>query len=53
MAIEAEQSEARPESSVYLRVLRNRTVLLLWSGQSVSIVGGTFFNLAVMWVIYT
>jgi MFS transporter, DHA3 family, macrolide efflux protein len=34
-------------------VLRNRTVLLLWSGQSVSIVGDNFFNLAVMWVIYT
>ena len=53
MAIEAEQSAARSEGSVYLRVLRNRALLLLWSGQSVSIVGDTFFNLAVMWVIYT
>src|SRR5438067_13515395 len=39
--------------SVYLRVLRNRTLLLLWSGQSVSMIGDTFFNLAIMWVIYT
>jgi MFS transporter, DHA3 family, macrolide efflux protein len=53
MAIEAEQSESCPEGSVYLRVLRNRTLLLLWGSQSVSIVGDNFFNLAVMWVIYT
>jgi MFS transporter, DHA3 family, macrolide efflux protein len=53
MALEAEQSQSRPGGSIYLRVLRNRTLLLLWSGQSVSIVGDNFFNLAVMWVIYT
>jgi MFS transporter, DHA3 family, macrolide efflux protein len=53
MVVEARHSESRPEGSVYLRVLCNRTLLLLWSGQSVSIVGDNFFNLAVMWVIYT
>ena len=42
MAIEAEQSEARSESSHYRRVLRNRTLLSLWSGQSVSMIGDTF-----------
>src|SRR5437868_13907930 len=46
-------STSSPEGSLYLRVLRNRTVLLLWSGQGVSLVGDSFFNLAVMWVIYT
>lgn len=38
--------------SVYLRVLHNRALMLLWGGQSVSIVGDAFFNLAVMWVVY-
>ena len=42
MAIEAEQSESRPEGSLFLRVLRNRTVLLLWSGQSISMIGDNF-----------
>jgi MFS family permease len=53
MAVEARQSESRPEGTGYLHVLRNRTVLLLWSGQSISIIGDNFFNLAVMWLIYT
>jgi len=39
--------------SLYLRVLRNRTVLVLWSGQSISTLGDTFFNLAIMWIVYT
>jgi MFS transporter, DHA3 family, macrolide efflux protein len=34
-------------------VLRNRTLILLWSGGTISSIGDTFFNLAVMWVIYT
>lgn len=34
------------------RLLRNRTLLLLWSGQTISLVGDVFFNIAVMWVIY-
>ena len=29
MAVEAKQSESCPEGSIYLRVLRNRTLLLL------------------------
>lgn len=39
--------------SLYLRVLRNRTVLVLGSGQSISTMGDTFFNLAIMWIVYT
>jgi len=47
------QSASRPRSSVYVRVLHNRALLLLWSGQSVSLIGDAFFNLTLMWVVYT
>lgn len=36
----------------YRRILQNRALLALWSGRTVSILGDTFFNLAVMWVVY-
>ncbi len=42
-----------PNGSLYLRVLRNRALMLLWSGQSVSVIGDRFFNLAVGWAVYT
>jgi len=35
------------------RLLRNQAFLLLWSSQAVSAIGDAFFNLAVMWVVYT
>lgn len=31
----------------------NRPLLLIWSGQTISGFGDAFFNLAVMWVVYT
>lgn len=48
------QLEAEPQSkgSVYLRVLRNRAFVCLWSGSTVSTVGDTCFNLAVVWIIF-
>src|SRR5262245_12775582 len=44
---------ARQQSSAYVRLFRNHTFLLLWSGQTISSLGDPFFNLAVMWVVYT
>ena len=35
------------------RLFRNRAFLLLWSGQTTSVFGDAFFNLAVMWVIWS
>src|SRR5579885_1202079 len=40
------------QNSIYVRLLRNRSFTLVWSGQTISTLGDTFFNLAVMWVIY-
>lgn len=38
--------------AIYIGLLKNRTLLLLWSGQTVSIIGDVFFNITVMWVVY-
>ena len=35
------------------RLFRNPSFVLLWSGQTVSIFGDAFFNLAVMWVVWS
>ena len=35
------------------RLFRNRSFALLWSGQTVSVFGDAFFNLAVMWVVWS
>ena len=35
------------------RLFRNRSFVLLWSGQTVSVFGDAFFNLAVMWVVWS
>ena len=35
------------------RLLRNRSFVLLWSGQSMSFLGDAFFNLAVLWVVWS
>lgn len=42
-----------PIQGDHRRLLRNRALLLLWSGQTVSTFGDAFFNLAVMWVVWT
>ena len=39
-------------SDGHRRLLRNRSFVLLWSGQTVSVFGDAFFNLAVMWVVW-
>ncbi len=45
--------ESPRDSSTYHRLFRNRALMALWAGESVSICGDAFFNLAVMWVVYT
>jgi DHA3 family macrolide efflux protein-like MFS transporter len=49
----ARKAEPAPRDPAYRRLLHNRTLVLLWSGQTISIVGDTFFNLAALWVVYT
>ena len=39
-------------SAGHRRLFRNRSFVLLWSGQTVSVFGDAFFNLAVMWVVW-
>lgn len=41
-----------PRTSAYGRLLRNRTFLLIWGGQTVSGLGNTLFDIAVMWLVY-
>ena len=40
-------------SEPHRRLFRNRSFVLLWSGQSASVFGDAFFNLAVMWVVWS
>lgn len=40
-------------SADHRRLFRNRSFVLLWSGQTVSVFGDAFFNLAVMWVVWS
>ncbi len=40
-------------SRSHRRLFRNRSFVLLWSGQTVSAFGDAFFNLAVMWVVWS
>lgn len=49
----AAQVTLNPGSSTYSRLFRNRALMWLWSGETVSIFGDAFFNLAVMWMVYT
>ncbi|MCY3956772.1 MAG: MFS transporter [Chloroflexi bacterium] len=37
----------------FRRLSRNRSFALLWSGQTVSFFGDAFFNLAVMWTVWS
>lgn len=36
----------------HLRLLRQRSVLVLWLAQSFSVLGDRLYALAVMWVVY-
>lgn len=38
--------------TIYLRLLHNRTFVLLWSGSTISMLGDALFTVAVMWVVY-
>ncbi|TCS96454.1 MFS transporter [Hazenella coriacea] len=48
-------SPSNPDSkgSIYLQLLKNRTLMLLWSGGTISMIGDIFFNMAVVWIVYT
>src|SRR4051794_28972247 len=39
--------------STYGQLLRNRPFVLLTTGQTISVAGDMFFNLAIVWVVYT
>lgn len=39
-------------NGIYRSLLKNQTLMLLWSGKAISIIGDAFFDLAVMWVVY-
>ena len=39
--------------SKYIELIKNRTLVLLWSGQTISDIGDAFFNLALMWMVFT
>lgn len=52
MAIPESGTQSQPVHALYWQVLRNRSFVLLWSGATTSTIGDTFFNLAVMWIIF-
>ena len=37
----------------YRELFRNRSLTLLWTGEALSTIGDDFFNVAVMWVVYS
>lgn len=47
-----EHLEGKDQRSPARRLLTNRPVMLLWSGESISYFGDAFFNLAVLWTVY-
>lgn len=51
MSIQLDSSGS--QGPVYIRLLRNRSFMLLWSGNTISGIGDTFFSIAVMWAIYS
>lgn len=46
-------TQSRPRFANSRRLFSNRSFILVWGGQTLSTFGDSFFNLAVMWVIYT
>jgi MFS family permease len=57
MSIQPEVTKTRPEANVeeslYYKAFRNRAFVLLWSGETISTFGDAFFNIAVLWLVYT
>ncbi|MCG7407182.1 MFS transporter [Paenibacillus sp. ACRRX] len=39
--------------STYSQLFRNRTLMMLWSGGIISLVGDIFFNIAIVWAVYS
>ncbi|WP_077326315.1 MFS transporter [Virgibacillus siamensis] len=48
----ANQATAERRSHIYRNLFKNQTLMLLWSGKSISVIGDAIFDVAVMWVIY-
>lgn len=46
-------SEITPRGSIYRKVLRNRSLMLIWTGGTISTIGDCFFGLAIMWMVYS
>jgi MFS transporter, DHA3 family, macrolide efflux protein len=40
------------QKKIYRSLFKNKILMLLWSGQTVSIMGDAFYYLAVMWLVY-
>ena len=47
------EARARSPGGLYRDLFRRRDFRLLWLGQTVSVFGDAFFNLAVVWLVYT
>jgi len=41
------------DKHIYIKLLSNKSLLSIWSGQTFSIIGDAFFDLAIMWVVYS
>lgn len=42
----------KDNKEIYKSLFKNKTLMLLWSGKFISIIGDSFFDIAVMWVVY-
>jgi MFS transporter, DHA3 family, macrolide efflux protein len=48
----SQEAQMQKKPNIYLNLVKNKTLMLIWSGSSISLIGDAFFNLAVMWVVY-
>lgn len=44
--------QGKTKKNIYRSLFTNRTLMLLWSGETVSIIGDAFYFLAVVWLVY-
>ena len=49
----SKKKEVKSESIFHLKLIRNKSFVLLSSGLSISTFGDAFFNIAVIWLVYT
>lgn len=46
------QTQSKDEKSLYSILFKNKALMLLYTGKTVSLIGDSFFNLAIMWVVF-